>query len=148
MGLRTPDRYYNMGYKALKKLADNGDIYANIQLGTQYLFTGTALEYDPDFDITVNPKVGAFKAFSNAAQMGSTAAMVMLSTKLADTDPVDAYAWKLLANRLASETQREFYQQNSFEFHLSNEELAKANARSAQFMQLILTQPRAPLPAG
>ncbi|ELX12979.1 hypothetical protein Jab_1c15970 [Janthinobacterium sp. HH01] len=148
MGLRTPDRYYDMGYQALKKLADDGDIYANIQLGTRYLFTRTALEYDQDFDLTVNPNIEAFKAFSNAAQMGSTAAMAVLSTKLAGTDPIDAYAWKLLANRLSSESQREFYQQNNFEFHLSQEELAKANARSAQLMQQLLDQPRAPLPAG
>ncbi|MCU6499887.1 hypothetical protein LPN04_19000 [Rugamonas sp. A1-17] len=148
MGLRTPDRYYDMGYQALKKLADSGDIYANLQLGTRYLFTRTALEYDPDFDFTVNPNVEAFKAFSKAAQMGSTAAMAVLSTKLANTDPIDGYAWKLLANRLASETKGEFYQQNNFEFHLSHEELEKANARSVQLMEQLLAQPRAPLPSG
>jgi hypothetical protein len=145
-GMRTPERYYQMGFKDLRTLAKAGDIYANLQLGMQYAFTRAALESDQDYDFSLNPKAEAFRLFSNASLMGSTSAMVMISTKLADTAPVEAYAWKIISDRLTSESQLDFYHDNIYEFRLSSEDVKKANALSEEVMREMLSRPRIPPP--
>lgn len=145
-GMRTPERYYQMGFKDLQSLAKTGDIYANLQLGMQYAFTRAALESDQDYDFSVNPKAEAFRLFSNASLMGSTSAMVMISTKLAETAPVEAYAWKIISDRLTSESQLDFYRDNTYEFRLSSDDLERANALSEEMMRKMLSRPRIPPP--
>ncbi|MRW82903.1 hypothetical protein GJ698_02210 [Pseudoduganella sp. FT26W] len=146
-GLRTPDRYYAMGYKELRSLADQGNIYAQIQLGARYIFTNSALEYDPDYDFSKIPKVEAFKLFSQVALRGNASAVEMLSTKLADIDPVEAYSWKLLSAASSGESQREFYKQNQYNFQLDAADIAKARIRSQQLMQQMMSLPPLSLPA-
>lgn len=146
-GMRTPDRYYAMGFKELRSLADQGNIYAQIQLGAQYTFANYALEYDPDYDFQKNPRIEAFKLFRTIALKGNVAAVQMLSTKLADVDPVEAYSWKLLSAGDGAESQREFFKQNQYEFQLTPRDLANANARSQQLLQQMMSQQLQPLPA-
>jgi hypothetical protein len=83
-------------------------------------------------DAALNPKYEAFKLFRNAALMGNNSAMVMLSTKLAGIDPVEAYSWKLVADRLTSEGQLEFYSRNKYDFQLSASDMARAQQRSQE----------------
>lgn len=130
-GFRTPDRYYAMGLKELSALAVKGDIYANIQLGTKYLYSRSALEYDPDYDFSVNPRAEAFAAFRRVAMMGNSPAMAMLATALSDVDPVEAYAWRELAGG-TSDIHREFYRDYRRNLDLTNDQLVNARLRTKQ----------------
>ena len=99
------------------------------------------------YDFHVNPKAEAFKLFNSAAMMGSTSAMVMISTKLADTLPVEAYAWKMLSDQLTSESQLEFYRGAKYDFRLSSDDAMKASIISEEMRRMMLSNPRIPPPS-
>lgn len=145
-GLHTPERYYDLGLKSLRALAERGDIYAALQLGTQYLFLNEAIEYDPDYDFSKNPTQEAAKYFTKTALMGSSSSMLMLATKLAPVNPVDGYAWKILAEQLTDEGTREFFQKNQFDFNLSAADMQKALQRSEELKRQLLSAAPITLP--
>ena len=145
-GLRTPERYYSMGVKQLSELAASGDVYANIQLGTRYLFTPEALEFDPDYDFSVNAKVEAFTAFRRVAMLGNSPAIAMLATKLADVDPVEAFAWDTIAATTSQDIGRDFYRDNRFNFRLTNDQIATARQHTLAIERAMLALPPVALP--
>lgn len=96
----TPPQYYTMGLSQLRTLAKQFDVFALVQLGEQYSSELSALQYDPAFDSSEDPRSLSKNYFTDAIRLGYThLAAVQAAKSFERGDKVDAYAWQMIAQR-------------------------------------------------
>jgi hypothetical protein len=130
LGYGAPPEYYEMDLKTLKKLAKQHDGYAMLQLAEQYYNEANLIYSDPEFPKNEDPKAVAKQYLSDAFGTGfSRAASVLAKHYFDENDPVEAYAWRLVAEKVG-DSENPVWGGNTNQFtNLSPDEIARARKR-------------------
>ena len=97
----TPEEYFTKGIKELTILAEEGDVYAMLQLGEQYSSELTNLTNNFSPAAYQNPNERANQYFEQALLAGFTHGAAVIAYKESQNNHfVDAYAWDRVAQAL------------------------------------------------
>lgn len=130
LGYGSPPEYYEMDLKTLKKLAKLHDGDAMLQLAEQYYNEANIIYSDPEFPKNGDPKAIAKQYLTEAFGAGfSRAASVLAKHSFDENDLVEAYAWRLVAEKVG-DSDNPVWGGNTNQFaNLSPDEIARARKR-------------------
>lgn len=101
LGYGSPPQYYDMSLRTLKALAQQGDGDAMLQLAEQYSEEANILASDPDLPKGMDLKALSKQYLVDALGVGYTrAAAIMAKKHFDENNPVEAYAWKMMSDKL------------------------------------------------
>lgn len=136
-GIDTPPEYDTMDLKTLHSQAKRGDLFAMLQLAEQYAEEADALESDPAFDVKQSPNALSKKYLADAMAAGHNHSAAVLAKKHAEEhNPVDAYAWHMLSERLGDTSNTTLFRQSNTFGNLSYEQRQVAERKAAELFKL------------
>jgi hypothetical protein len=136
-GIDTPPEYNTMDLKTLHSRAKRGDLFAMLQLAEQYAEEADALESDPAFDVKQSPNTLSKKYLADAMAAGHNHSAAVLAKKHAEEhNPVDAYAWHVLSERLGDTSNTTLFRQSNTFGNLSYEQRQLAEQKAAELFKL------------
>jgi hypothetical protein len=101
LGYGSPPIYYDMNLKTLIALAKKGDGDAMLQLAEQYSEEARFLTADPDYPKGEDLNLLAKQYLADAVNAGySRAAAILAKKNFEENNPVDAYAWKMMSEKI------------------------------------------------
>jgi hypothetical protein len=139
LGYGSPPAYYDMSLNTLKALAKKGDGDAMLQLAEQYSEEANFLASDPDYPKGEDLKMLAKQYLVDAVNAGYSRAAAILSKKhFEENNPVEAYAWKMMSEKLGDGNNSVWGKETNQFASLTEEQKQLANAKFASILEMDL----------
>lgn len=137
-GIAMDEKYLRMNTADLSRLGNTGDALASLQLAQRYWYEPDHMSSEPGADFSDQPQAVALKLYTVAARGGAGFVPELIASRLyaMRSDPTEAAAWSMVADKFGSATHSTTGPVRSFS-GLTYEQLDAANKRAIEIANSI-----------
>lgn len=133
LGYLLPPEYHDKDLFTLQALAKNGDVWALVHLGERYYFDIGVRADHPERRAALDYPKLAKEAFREALARGHRhSAAILAEVHLLEKNPVDAYAWNLIAEKQGDDISVDWFRRTRDYQDLAVADREKAVARAQE----------------